>query len=174
MYDSHTSLERYDTPSDHPLGSLSSILQSTKRSDLGSVGSNPWQHLFVPAVAINTTIKDARVRMVIGIKKAICTGFATQPATSALNIPFTVRLQDAGGSASGIVEYEKRRYVSCRMTMSNDSEEILVVQTWSTRIPCIIAWNNGRYRSFFSYSPNPIAWLPRPSTEPAIMLTDIV
>jgi len=39
---------------------------------------------------INTMIKEARLRIVIGIKNPICTGFATQPVTSALNIPFTV------------------------------------------------------------------------------------
>ena len=57
-------------------------------------------------------IKEARLRIVIGIKNPICTGFATQPVTSALNIPFTVRLQDAGGGVLGAVEYTNRRYVS--------------------------------------------------------------
>jgi len=95
-------------------------------------------------------IKDARLRMVIGIKNPICTGCATQPITSALNVPFTVRIQDAGGGElklfAGAIEYKNRMYVTYGTTMSIEGcEELLAVHTSSTKIPCIIAPYNGRY-----------------------------
>ena len=76
-------------------------------------------------------IKEARLSIVIGIKKAIWTGFATQPVTSALSVPFIVRLQDAGGGKgesklfAEAVEYMNRKYVNCGMTMSKGREELL-------------------------------------------------
>ena len=102
---------------------------------------------------INTVIKEARLRIVIGIKKAICTGFATQPVTSALNVPLIVRIQDAGGLT--IVEYKNLMYVTCGTTMSKGGEELLAVQTSSTRIPCIIASYSRRYCSFCESSGTP-------------------
>jgi hypothetical protein len=38
-------------------------------------------------------IKEARLRIVMGIKNPICTGFATQPITSVVNVPLTLRVQ---------------------------------------------------------------------------------
>jgi hypothetical protein len=119
---SRTSLERYRTPSAHPLGLLSSRLASAKRSDLGSVRSNSWQPLFTLAMDIKTMIKEAKLRIVIGIKNPMCMGFATQPVTSALIIPFTVRRQDAGSGGSVVVEYKNRRYVNCRTIMIMSEE----------------------------------------------------
>jgi len=99
-------------------------------------------------------IKDAKLRMVIGIKNPICTGCPTQPITSALNVPFTVRIQDAGGGElnlfAGAIEYKNRMYVTYGTTMSKEREELLAGHTSSTKIPCIIAPYNGRYLSFFS------------------------
>jgi hypothetical protein len=107
---------------------------------------------------INTMIKEARLRIVIGIKNPICTGFATQPITSALNVPFTVRIQDAGGGElklfAGAVEYKNRMYVTYGTTMSKGREELLAVHTLSTKMPCIIASYNGRYLSFFWSKPS--------------------
>jgi len=90
--------------------------------------------------------KEARLMIVIGIKNAICTGFATQPVTSAFMILFTVRLQDAGGGVLEVIEYKNLKYVTCGMSISKGtwSEELLAVQTSSTRMPCIIASYNGR------------------------------
>ena len=126
---------------------------------------------------INIIIKEARLRMVIGIKNPICTGFATQPITSALNVPFTVRIQDAGGGElklfAGAVEYKNRMYVTYGTTMSKGREELLAVHTSSTKIPCIIAPYNGRYFSFFSYGPNP-AWIPRTFADSASKFTPAV
>jgi len=48
----------------------------------------------------------------MGVKNAMCTGLATQPITSALIIPFTVRTQPAGSGESEIVECKNRRYVT--------------------------------------------------------------
>ena len=62
--------------------------------------------------------KEARLRIVIGIKKPMCTGFANQPITSALNDPFTLRIQDEGGAGLATAVYKNRRYVSCGMAMS--------------------------------------------------------
>ena len=90
---------------------------------------------------IDMTIREAKLRIVIGIKNPICTDFATQPVTSALNVPFIVRIQDAGGGVSVIVEYKNRRYVICGMAISKRGEELLAAQTSSTRIPCNIASN---------------------------------
>jgi hypothetical protein len=61
------------------------------------------------------------LRIVIGIKNPICTGFATQPIISVVNVPFTVRIQDEGGAGSVIVEYKNRKYVTCGTTMSQES-----------------------------------------------------
>ena len=48
---------------------------------------------------VMTMIKEARLRIVIGIKNPICTGFATQPIILVVNVPFTVRIQDGGGAS---------------------------------------------------------------------------
>ena len=172
MWHSRTSLERYDTPSPHPLGSLSSKRDSAKTSDLGSVGSDSWPLLFTLAMDIDMMIKEARLRIVIGIKNAICTGLATQPVTSALIVPFTVRIHNAGGCVVvGFTEYKNRTYVSCGMMMSKGSEELFAVQTQSPRMPCIIASYSGRYWSFGGG--NLKAWFPRSVIDSATRLLTV-